>query len=109
MAGKMYATHDGTWEDLLAIIKTAQDWNVDEIVLVGTENMEKHVEGLRLHWEKYMIPIRLVGPITGGMIDEPVTFAARNFDIPPRNLKKTGTVVLNSGSGVPQAVTRATL
>lgn len=109
MAGKMYATHDGTWEDLLAIVKTGQDWNVDEIVLVGTENMEKHVEGLRMHWEKYMIPMRLLGEVTDAMIDEPVTWRARSFDIVPRNMKKTGTVVLNSGSGVPQAVTRATL
>ena len=104
MSGKLYARRDaGTWEEILEIIKTALNWQADEIVLVGVSGMEEHIQGLRLHWEKYRIPARLIAAegesITDEMIEEPYTWRPRVFDIVPQEIGKTGLVLLNSGTG----------
>ena len=113
MAGKMYAKFDGTWPDLLAILKTAVDWAADEIVLVGVEGMEDHLPALQDNWPRYGIPMRLlpVGDqeVTDAMIDEPITARKLVFDIVPQQIEKTGIVMLNAGGGVPQPLKKSAI
>jgi len=60
MSNKIFASVNGTWDDMERTIKTAFDWQAHEIVIVGIAGLEPVMEELSARWDQYQIPISVL-------------------------------------------------